>query len=124
MGASFDIAAEVSDGAFSQPHNEYIRLRCDTGIVGETPALGFFVLIFLRTLWGSIVDPRGRRLHMAGLQMAAAFLLLGTTDNPLVYAGMFMAPLMLCVALSDTRMAAVRAFPSRVTSRPRQTALA
>jgi hypothetical protein len=101
IGADIRISLDVSAGAFSQPHNDYIRLRCDTGYVGSFPAWTFFGLALLRCGWWALFDRRSRGLQIGAIQLVGALLILASTDNPIVYVGMFMAPLALCLGLAD-----------------------
>jgi hypothetical protein len=102
VGAAYGISFEVSDGAFSQPHNEFIRGYCDTGVVGSVPLWLYYAGLLARSMWLAFRDPRRRRLHIAGIQVLAAVIIFAFTDNPLVYTGVVMAPLLLLLGLSHS----------------------
>jgi O-Antigen ligase len=102
VGAAYGISSEVSNGAFAQPHNEFIRGYCDTGYVGSVPLWFYYAVLLARSLWLAFRDPRRRRLHIAGVQAIAAVIIFAFTDNPLVYTGVVMAPTLLLLGLSHS----------------------
>ncbi len=102
VGAAYGLSTTISDGAFSQPHNEFIRGYCDVGYAGSVPLWGYYLGLLGRSLWLTVRDPRRRRLHAAGLQVLIAVLFFAFTDNPLVYAGVLMTPVLLILGLSHS----------------------
>lgn len=98
-GASDGLSVAISP-AFPEPHNEYLRIWCDTGIVGSLLAIGFV----LATIWGA---GRGLRrqmgnqwAHHAALQMSLILLIMAATDNPLTTAIPLSVPAALAVGWS------------------------
>lgn len=95
-----DTFAERANSGFPEPHNEYLRVWCDTGLVGTALFWG---------LLGTVVvtagkRPLGRRRAWAGhttLQLAAALALLSVTDNPLTTGVIFMIPVALVLGWSQ-----------------------
>lgn len=70
----------------NQPHNDYLRILVDSGLVG----LILFVigmLLLIRRLWTLAfrTDTEHRELHVASLLVLGAFLISAYTDNPIVY---------------------------------------
>ena len=85
-GASALYGSQVMSG-FPEPHNEYLRVWCDTGVLGSVVFWGFIALVASRALGGLRRDgPAVRRRHVATLQLLGAFLILSLTDNPLTTA--------------------------------------
>jgi O-antigen ligase len=98
-GASDSFASAANQG-FPEPHNEYLRIWCDTGLVGSVLFWGFVAVIGLHAIGGM---RRSRRIwsHPAAAQMVAALLLLSVTDNPLTTAVPFMIPAALAFGWSE-----------------------
>jgi hypothetical protein len=74
-----------------EPHNDYIRVFHDQGLIGLAPFL-VFALLGLRLTYG--LHRRGRRRETRELALAAAlaltgYLIVAITDNPLVYSTFF-----------------------------------
>lgn len=79
-GAASRYGREVNPG-FPEPHNEYLRVWCDTGLVGVVLLAGFVASVVVSTL-------RARsRAAMVPAVAVFALLLLGVTDNPLTTLG-------------------------------------
>lgn len=96
-GSSYVLSLEYSGGAMPQPHNEPLRVFCDTGIVGSVLFWAFFVGLGVRAVRAGPSSP----LSAAALQLLVALTGLGLTDNPIVYTGHFMAPAALVWGLAD-----------------------
>ena len=81
----------------SHPHNDYLRLLNDLGVVG----LGLFLLAFLALLRGTWIRGKrtGEAIHWAALLALLGVGLSAITDNALVYP-FVMAPLGVLVGLS------------------------
>jgi O-antigen ligase len=84
LGASQSRIEQVFNGAIAHPHNDYLRLAYDFGLVGlglwAVGMLATFILV-LRTMTNS----RSERLAAASLLGLLAMLLTMVTDNTLVY---------------------------------------
>lgn len=122
IGTSEQLAFEVSGGRASQPHNDFLRLVCDTGLVGSALFWSFFVLAAGRA-WMSFRLGQDRSTPGAALQLIAALALFALTDNVLVYTAHYMAPMAVILAASDRRFAVESRRRLRaLSSRPRTTA--
>ncbi len=90
-GAADSYSRSINPG-FPEPHNEYIRVWCDTGFPGTLLLWGFLVSVAA----GAVTGLRARGVcnwaHVAALQMAAALVLMSLTDNPLTTSVLFMIP--------------------------------
>ena len=100
VGASYSISRDISGGGFGQPHNDYIRTYCDTGLLGMIGFWGFFLAAGVRSARLAVRGP-DRRLHAAAGLLVLAFALFAVTDNPMVYTAHFMTPLAIVLGLSD-----------------------
>jgi O-antigen ligase len=100
VGASYLISIDISGGGFGQPHNDYIRTYCDTGLLGAIGFWGFFLAAGVRSA-RLAVRGTDRRLHAAAGLLVLAFALFALTDNPMVYTAHFMTPLAIVLGLSD-----------------------
>jgi len=98
-GASDSFAFEANQG-FPEPHNEYLRIWCDTGVVGSILFSAFLALVGIRALAGLRTSKRSWS-HNAAAQMVVALLLLSLTDNPLTTAVPFMIPAALVFGWAD-----------------------
>lgn len=96
-GAGSLYSSQLTLGILSQPHNDYLRMYCDVGLVGSLPFWGFFLLCGAS---GARSALRGDPLGAAALQMVAAFLLFAITDNVVIYTAHFMLPLGLILGLA------------------------
>lgn len=95
-GAGAALIAERVPGQ-SHPHNEYLRLFFDFGIVG----LGLFVLGYAALMWRTLRSARDtdHPLHWAAFIGLLSISLIAITDNPFVYP-FVMLPLGSLVGLS------------------------
>jgi O-antigen ligase len=100
VGASYGIASRLSGGGFGQPHNDYLRTFCDTGLSGSVLFWSFFLAAGIRSARMATRAP-SRQLHAAAGLLVLAFLLFALTDNPMVYTAHFMTPLAIILGLSD-----------------------
>jgi O-antigen ligase len=93
--------AEAVNPAFPEPHNEYLRVGCDTGLVGSLLLWG--ALIWLATNAATALRKRTgpRWAHHAGLQLTFALALLAATDNPLTTTVAFLIPAALAMGWSS-----------------------
>lgn len=122
IGASELLILEASGGRASQPHNDFLRLVCDTGLLGSVLFWGFFLLAGGRA-WISYRAAQDRPTSGAALQLIAALVLFGLTDNVLVYTAHYMAPMAVILAASDRGFALDSGRRLRALSaRPRTTA--
>jgi hypothetical protein len=72
-GSSAQISEDISSGGFGQPHNDYLRADCDTGLVGSILP---WVLPRRRGAFRPAGGPgRDRQLHAAAGLLVLAFLL-------------------------------------------------
>ena len=94
------IIDQLSSGGFGQPHNDYLRTYCDTGLVGSILFWGFFLAAGVRSVMLAVRGP-DRQLHAAAGLLVLAFVLFALTDNPMVYTAHFMTPLAIILGLSD-----------------------
>ena len=101
-GAADSFAFETNQG-FPEPHNEYLRIWCDTGLVGSVLFWGFVALVGSQALTGLRTSKRSWS-HNAAAQMVVALLVLSATDNPLTTAVPFMIPAALVVGWAEQSM--------------------
>lgn len=85
----------------SEPHNEYLRLMCDNGVVGSAAFALFLVMIGIRAVRTIARTNLSVPSATATLQLLLALLLFGITDIPLVAAIQFLAPAAVIWAWSD-----------------------
>ena len=100
VGAGSVLSTELSNEILGHPHNEYIRVYCDTGLIGTVLLWGFFLAAAVRN-YHALRRGRDPRLHTAALQCVAVLAVLAVTDNPLVYTALFMTPIALVLGLAD-----------------------
>ena len=100
VGSSAEIGENLPGGGFGQPHNDYLRTYCDTGLLGTILFWGFFLAAGIRSAMLA-VRATDRRLHAAAGLLILAFFLFALTDNPMVYTAHFMTPLAVVLGLSD-----------------------
>lgn len=98
-GASDSYGFQLNEG-FPEPHNEYLRIWCDTGVVGTILFWGFIASAVAHSLAGTRIGGRSWA-HHASLQMAAALVLMSLTDNPLTTTVAFMIPTALAIGWSE-----------------------
>jgi hypothetical protein len=108
MAAGRVLSLEASGGHAGHPHNEFLRIYCETGYIGSMLHWGFFALIFVRALIAArgTYDPYGSvdRLAVATATMSIGFLLFSLTDNVLFYSQHYMAPFAVVLGLFDRSM--------------------
>lgn len=88
-GSSEEVASAATDGEVTQPHDEYLRLFNDYGVVG----LALWMIGYLGLLLGAALRTFGRRraprderhAHLGAVLGLVAVGLAAITDNPLVY---------------------------------------
>jgi O-antigen ligase len=100
VGSSAQIGENLPGGGFGQPHNDYLRTYCDTGLAGTILFWGFFIAAGVRSA-RLAVRSTDRQLHAAAGLLVLAFILFALTDNPMVYTAHFMTPLAIVLGLSD-----------------------
>jgi O-antigen ligase len=112
VGSSAEIGENLPGGGFGQPHNDYLRSYCDTGLLGTILFWGFFLAAGIRSVTLAV---RGtdRQLHAAAGLLILAFFLFALTDNPMVYTAHFMTPLAVVLGLSDATYQRKRAHGGR-----------
>ncbi len=95
-----DTFSSTTDAGFPEPHNEYLRVWCDTGLVGSLLLWGFVASVAFRA--ATALRHRSARpwAHHAALQMVAALALLALSDNPLTTAIPFLVPAALALGWS------------------------
>jgi O-antigen ligase len=100
--ASAEIVNRVWEGMY-HPHNDYLRILLDQGIVG----LSFFlvgVMGQLLSLWNRRFSGSDHRaiVRSAAFMGILVFLLAAATDNPITYGVWFMHPLFVLIGASYT----------------------
>jgi hypothetical protein len=109
MAAGRGLSLEASGGHAGHPHNEFLRIYCETGYIGSVLHWLFFALIFVRAVsaerrthhrYGGV-----DRLAVATATMSIGFLLYCLTDNVLFYTQHYMAPYAVVLGLFDRSMA-------------------
>jgi O-antigen ligase len=100
VGAGAVLSTELTDEVLGHPHNEFIRVYCDTGLIGTVLLWGFFLTVAVRN-YHALRHGGDTRLHTAALQCVAVLVVLAVTDNPLVYTALFMTPFALVLGLAD-----------------------
>lgn len=96
-----DKVSRAANPGFPEPHNEYLRVGCDTGLVGSLLLWGALVLLTIRSIAALRDHSRARWTHQAALQLTFAVALLGVTDNPLTTAVPLMIPTALVIGWSS-----------------------
>lgn len=86
----------------SHPHNDYLRVFHDAGVIGLGVMLAMAVagLAALRRLQRSSVSLLGRELSFAAFLSWLAYLMIAVTDNIFVYVSFFTQNLFLLIALA------------------------
>jgi O-antigen ligase len=100
VGSASQISESVSSGGFGQPHNDYLRTYCETGLVGSILFWGFFLAAGVRSCMLA-VRGQDRQLHAGAGLLVLALILFALTDNPMVYTAHFMTPLAAVLGLSE-----------------------
>lgn len=70
----------------NQPHNDYLRILVESGLIG----LGLFIIGIVMLIQRHLhlahrLDPENRELHIAAVLVMVGFLVAAYTDNPIVY---------------------------------------
>jgi hypothetical protein len=97
---------------FSEPHNEYLRVMCDNGVLGSALLVLFVVMVGVRAVRAISRSNRPLVAATASLQFLVSLLLLAITDIPLVAVIQFLAPMAVIWGWSD------RLHASAVAMRP------
>lgn len=87
----------------AHPHNEYLRVLHDQGLVGLVAilAFGFGSALHFRRLHRRATTSRTRQLALAAYLATAAYGMIAVTDNPLVYASFFTQNVFILFALAE-----------------------
>jgi O-antigen ligase len=102
IGSAAVIASAGGNGdVFDQPHNDYLRTYCDTGLIGSVLFWMFFLFAGIRSARMAHHSISDRRLHASASLLILVLFIFAITDNPIVYTAHFMAPLAVIVGLSD-----------------------
>ena len=101
IGAAYSLSLQVTSGGINQPHNDYLRTYCDVGLAGSVLVWGFFLFLAVRSVRRYRQGIGNRDLQAAAGLAVLAFLLFAVTDNIIVYAAHFMAPLGIVLGLAD-----------------------
>ena len=101
IGSATGLSRRFTGNQLDHPHNEYIRIYCDQGLVGTALLWGFVIWAGVR-IYRGVRQEHGRDLHAAAGQLLVSLILLSITDNPLLYTALFMAPLAILLGLSDS----------------------
>ncbi len=96
-----DTFSSTANAGFPESHNEYLRVWCDTGLVGSLLVWGFVASVAFRAATALRHRPARRWAHHAAVQMVVALVLLALTDNPLTTAIPFLVPAALAFGWSD-----------------------
>lgn len=93
---------ELGLTAAHHPHNDYLRVLHDQGIVGLSLVLAFgaSVLVAMRRRWHRGRSPEARELALAALLSMVAYLAVAVFDNSLIYVTFFTANIFLLVAMA------------------------
>jgi O-antigen ligase len=96
-----DGVAEAVNPAFPEPHNEYLRVGCDTGLVGSLLLWGALIWLAGNATTALRNNTGTRWAHHAGIQLTFALTLLAATDNPLTTTVAFLVPAALAMGWSS-----------------------
>lgn len=96
-----DGVAEAVNPAFPEPHNEYLRVGCDTGLVGSLLLWGALIWLAGNATTALRNNTGTRWAHHAGTQLTFALTLLAATDNPLTTTVAFLVPAALAMGWSS-----------------------
>ena len=98
-GATAMITLDATGGRTGHPHNEFLRIYCESGIVG----LAVFWSFFLRVGWRGLALFRTRNNEVGATAALAvlALLFFSSTDNATIYTGIFMLPLALILGIAE-----------------------
>ena len=87
-----DTFSSTAHSGFPEPHNEYLRVWCDTGLVGSLLLWGFVSLAAIISVRAVRRPGRLKWAPYATIQMVTALILLSMTDNPLTTTIPFFVP--------------------------------
>lgn len=113
IGTSNVLANLLHEG-FPDPHNEFIRFACDTGVIGSLLVWSFFAV----ALWHTVRFLRARphnRVALSGLLAVVCVAIFSLVWNPIT-ALEFMAPVMVAMAWADEAADRVRETADYATS--------
>jgi hypothetical protein len=102
-GSVHKICRENTGGVMEHPHNDYLKIFYEYGILGSCLFWGFFIIVFL-SCWSTFRrDPTIESKIAAG---SAAVIILGffafsVTDNPVLYTVHWMVPMFVMVSVSE-----------------------
>jgi O-antigen ligase len=98
-GVTNGVTLEATSGRTGHPHNEFIRIYCESGVVGSVLFWTMFVGAGLR---GFRAYRRGNN-PLGGMAALAvvALILFSLSDNATIYTSVFMAPLALILGVAD-----------------------
>lgn len=93
--------AQVGPPSFDHPHNDYLRVLHDYGLVGLLLLVSGIGALFFECWrdWGRTTDRTEGRFHLAACLVLSAFAITMVTDNTLVYAD-FVGPMAIVVGCS------------------------
>jgi O-antigen ligase len=98
-GSSSSRLASLRIACMGHPHNDYLRILYDFGLMGFLPFWGFFVYKFV--YYAYCIRKRHFQICVAPFLAISGFFCLALTDNLVEYTTNFMYPLMLMVGLAD-----------------------
>lgn len=110
VGSGSRLAADLTLGVLVQPHDDYLRIWCDTGLVGSGLFWGFFVTAGAS---GLVAARAGSRVGAGAGQLVTALLLLAVTDNVVIYTAYFMVPLAVVLGCAVSDEQRLRRRPAR-----------
>lgn len=101
-GSASDFLDRELAGVLVHPHNDYIRVFHDQGLVGLGLVLAFgaATLLALRRLWRSDASPGARELALAALLAMVGYLAVAFFDNSMLYVTNFTQNIFLLLALA------------------------
>jgi O-antigen ligase len=100
--ASTDLLHRQFGGAIRQPHNEYLRLFHDNGLLGLAPFLAFAIVAVaaMRRCWRTASGTTARHLGLAALLALSAYLVVSGFDNGALYVTFFTQNIFLLLILA------------------------
>lgn len=98
-GSTRQLTLEATNGRTGHPHNEFLRIYCESGIVGELLFWSFFVA----AAWRGAVSFRknGSEIGTLAVLTVLTLVLFASTDNATIYTSVFMAPVALVLGMAD-----------------------
>ncbi len=85
LGNAQEVTLRYSTNLIAQPHNDYLRLLVDQGVVGAVLLTVGLLVIARRSLRLAVRDAQHRALHVAALSATLGLMGCMLTDNPMVY---------------------------------------